>query len=45
MSVDLNEGELVLQLCVETSAGVPNKSDLLWLAINKAEINIEAISG
>lgn len=45
LSIDLNEGELVLQPSAEMSASVLNKSDLLWLAFNKAEINIEAILG
>lgn len=45
LCVELNKGELILQLYVEVSSSVLNKSDLLWLAINKAEINTEAILG
>lgn len=44
LSVGLNEDELVLQL-FGMSASMLNKFHLLWLAINKAEINTEATSG
>lgn len=45
LPIKLNKGELVLQLCVEVLSSVLSKSDLLWLAINKGEINTEAIHG
>lgn len=44
LPVGLNKGELVLQLCVELSSSVLNKYYLLWLGINKEEINTEAVS-
>lgn len=43
MPTELNKGKVVLQLCVEVSSSVLNKSDLLWLTVNKGEIITEVI--